>query len=93
MFVGVLKLSLHIPKSNSLKHKRMILNSLKGKLRNNFNISVAEVDEHDLWQKSVIAVSFVSLEKKQIHQITDKVMDFVERFNGADLIEQEMEIL
>ena len=93
MFVGFLKLDLHIPASNSLKHKRMILNSFKGKLRNNFNVSVAEVNGHDKWQRSIIAVCFVNREKKHIHRSTQKILRFVERFNGADLLNHEMEIL
>lgn len=93
MFVGILKLELHIPASKSLKHKRMILNSFKGKLRNNFNVSVAEVDNHDKWQKATIAISHVCAEKKYIHKTMEKLLNFVERFNGADLLNHEMEIL
>ena len=93
MNIGILKLELHIPASNSLKHKRMILNSFKGKLRNNFNISIAEIGGLDKWQRTVIAVCQVGADKSYIHGTMDRVLKFVESFNGADLINNEMEML
>ncbi len=93
MMIGILKLELHIPASNSLKHKRMILNSLKGKLRNKFNVSVAEIDGHDKWQRSTIAICQVNLQKKYIDQAMEKILNFAERFNGIDIINQDKEIL
>ena len=93
MFIAILSLELHIPASNSLKHKRMILNSFKGKLRNNFNISVAEIDEHDKWQKAVIAISHVGGDKRHIDKTMDKILKFAESFNGIDLLRNKMEIL
>ncbi|MBN1871564.1 MAG: DUF503 domain-containing protein [Candidatus Omnitrophica bacterium] len=88
-----MKISLHIPKSNSLKHKRMILNSFKSRMRNDFNISLSEVDHQDLWQRSDIAICFVRSEKKHIQQTEDALLKFVDRFNGVELIEKETEIL
>jgi len=86
-------LELHIPASNSLKHKRMILNSLKGRLRSNFNVSVAEVDGYNKWQRATIAVCTVVSEKKYVHKTMEKILNFAEQFNGVDLLRQEMEIL
>lgn len=93
MFILVLKLDIHIPASNSLKHKRMILSSLKGKLRNTFNISVSEVGELDKWQRATIAISHVAVEREGADKTAEKILDFVGRFNGAELLTYEMEIL
>ena len=93
MFVAILKLELHIPASNSLKHKRMILNSFKGRIRNNFNVSVAEIDDHDKWQKTVIAICQVGGDKAYLHKTMDKVLKFAESFNGTDVLRNEMEML
>ena len=93
MFVAILKLDLHIPASNSLKHKRMILNSFKGKIRNRFNVSIAEIDGLDKWQKAVIAICQVGPDKLYIQQAMDKVLKFAESFNGADILHNETEIL
>jgi uncharacterized protein YlxP (DUF503 family) len=71
----------------------MILNSFKGKLRNNFNVSVAEVDRHDKWQRAVVAICYVNSDKRHIHSTMEKLLKFTERFNGADLLNHEMEIL
>lgn len=93
MFVVILKLDIHIPASNSLKHKRMILNSLKGKLRNTFNISVSEVGELDKWQRAAIGIAHVAVDKKGAAGTVDKILDFIDRFNGAELLTYETEIL
>jgi uncharacterized protein YlxP (DUF503 family) len=58
--VGVLTLEIHIEQSHSLKDKRQVIRSLKDKLRDQFNVSVAEIDFLDSWQSSVVAVATVS---------------------------------
>jgi uncharacterized protein YlxP (DUF503 family) len=93
MVIGILKLDLHIPASNSLKHKRMILNSFKGRLKSHFNISVSEIDNHDKWQRATIAICQVGLHKDYIHKTMEKLLRFVENFNGTDLLNHEVEIL
>ena len=62
MIVGLLTLDLHIPAANSLKSKRMVIKSLIEKIKNKFNVSVAEVDAQNLWQRSVIGIAYVSNE-------------------------------
>ena len=93
MVIGILKIELHIPASNSLKHKRMILNSFKGKLRNRFNVSIVEIDGHDKWQRATIAICQVAGDRKYINQAMDKVLKFAEAFNGTDILNHETEIL
>jgi hypothetical protein len=63
MVVGVLQVELTIPSADSLKAKRMVLRSLKDRIRRNFNVSVVEVDENDHWQSAVLAVVVVSNDK------------------------------
>ncbi len=93
MCIAILKLELHIPASNSLKHKRMILNSFKARVRRSFNVSVAEIDHQDKWQKTVIAICQVSSGKSYLHKTMDKVLKFADSFNGVDLLNNDMEIL
>ena len=93
MFIGILKLELHIPASNSLKHKRMILNSFKARVRRSFNVSVAEIAHQDKWQKTVIAICQVNSDKSYLHKTMDKVLKFADSFNGVDLLNNDMEIL
>ena len=60
MAVGILRITLYLPDSRSLKDKRRVLRSVKDRLRGQFNVSVAEIDDLDLWQKATIAVALVS---------------------------------
>src|SRR2546429_5504110 len=70
MPVGLLTLELHIPDAQSLKDKRQVLRSLKDRLRRDFNVAVAELEHHDVWQRSVVGVVTISNEEKQDRKST-----------------------
>ena len=76
MPVGLLTLELHIPDAQSLKDKRQVLRSLKDKLRREFNVAVAELDHHDVWQRSVVGVVTLSNEEKHLQEVLQKVLDY-----------------
>ncbi len=78
MVIGSIVLDLYIPHAGSLKEKRMVVRSLKEKLKSKFNVSVSEVGNQDLWQSANIAVVFVSPEKKQTEKIMQSIINFVE---------------
>jgi uncharacterized protein YlxP (DUF503 family) len=79
MVVGVLTLEIHIPASNSLKAKRSVLNHVKERVRTRFNVSVAEVDHQDLWQRATLAVAAVSGEGAVLDRLLHDVLSVVER--------------
>ena len=56
MVVGVLKLTLFIPENHSLKGKRGVLNKIKARVSNTFNVSISECEDQDLWQRTVLGV-------------------------------------
>jgi uncharacterized protein YlxP (DUF503 family) len=58
-FVGILTFDIHLPDNGSLKGKRRDLRSLKADLQHRFGAAVAEVDHHDLWQRSLVTTSLV----------------------------------
>jgi uncharacterized protein len=91
MVVGVLRIELLIPGVESLKEKRMVLRSLKDRLKNNFNISVSEVGMQDKWQRAVLGAAGVSGDKAYLNGQLDKVIDYIERFNGIEMVHYEME--
>ncbi len=93
MFIGVCTFVLHIPESGSLKTKRQSLRSLKDRIRSRFNVSVAEVEHNDLWQKSSLAVAAVSNDKSHLNQTLDHVVNLVQRVPEMDLLEYHIEIL
>ncbi len=93
MTIGLLKLTIFIHDSNSLKEKRMTLHSLKARLRNNFNVAVAQVGDDDKWQKTTLAVVGVERNAKTMNSILSLIINFIERFNSVDLINHEMELI
>jgi uncharacterized protein len=79
--IGVLTLDIHVEDSHSLKEKRHVVKSLKDRLRERFNVSVAEIDGLDSWQSAVVAAVTVSSDRIRAEQ----VLQAVER-HAADLL-------
>lgn len=79
MVIGLITLKLDIPTSNSLKDKRQVLRSLMARLRNEFNVSVAEVDHHNSWRTAEVAVVCVSSDREYAHGLMTRVALWVER--------------
>ena len=92
MFIGVCTIEMHIPESRSLKTKRHSLKSLKDRIRSKFNVSVAEVDHNDLWQKASLAVAAVSNDKSYLNQTLDHVLDMVRSVPEVSLLDYHIEI-
>jgi uncharacterized protein YlxP (DUF503 family) len=84
MFIGTLKFEIIIPGSSSLKDKRRVVQSLQNRIKSKFNVSIAEVDYHDKWQRTVIGLCFVNSEKKEIENIREKIKEIV--FNNTDIM-------
>ena len=93
MIVGLLTLDLHIPEANSLKSKRMVIKSLIQKIKNKFNVSVAEVDAQNLWQRSIIGIAYVSNETVMINKVFEKIRTQVNNTHSVELINSDMEML
>lgn len=93
MTVGILELALRINSSQSLKEKRMVLKSLKDRLRNNFNIAVSETDEQDKWQLARLCVVTVNSDKKYVNSLVSKVVEFIQRFPQIELLDYQIELI
>ncbi len=93
MTIGFLKLVLFIHDSNSLKRKRMVLHSLKARLRNNFNVAVSQIADEDKWQKTTLAVVGVERDGTNMNSLLSDVVNFIERNNSVDIIDYEMEMI
>jgi uncharacterized protein YlxP (DUF503 family) len=78
MFVGVVRLELHIPASTSLKDKRSVVRSLKDRIRERASAAVAEVDHQDLWQRAALGVAVVSGDHGQVDELLQTVRRIVE---------------
>lgn len=79
MIIGVYEVSLSLPMAHSLKEKRGLLKPLLARLRGEFNVSVAEVDDQDQWQSAVIAIAMVSADGGNLHGALESVVRWIER--------------
>jgi uncharacterized protein YlxP (DUF503 family) len=93
MIIGVVTLDFHLPMCHSLKAKRFVLRSLKDRLANRFNVSVAEVDFLDRWQMARLAVVTVAGEQRRANEILSKVVTLASRESEALLVDMEMQFL
>lgn len=92
MIVGVLRVELSLPGSNSLKDKRRLLRSLLDRLHQSFNVSAAEIDHLDNWRQAEVGVSCVSNEAAHANSVLSKVLTVVERETEMILTGVEMEL-
>lgn len=93
MVVGLANIDIHIPESGSLKSKRQVLKGIKERVKNKFNVSIAEVGHNDLWQRTTIGVSVVANDKKFANQVLSKVVEQINRENGLQILDYSIEIL
>ena len=92
MVVKLLTIDLHLPGRSSLKEKRFVLSSVKTKLRQRFNVSVSEIDYHDKWQRTVLAVVTVGVDGRAVEKTCDKVLKFLERDHRISILDHSQEI-
>jgi uncharacterized protein len=85
MFIGVLRLTLHLPDPGSLKSKRHLLRSALDRVKAKFNVAIAEVGDNDLWQRAVVGVAAVGNDHAFVNETLDKVADFVASMHGGQL--------
>ncbi len=94
MNVGVCKVKLRLPDNLSLKGKRQVVKSVTARLKNKFNVSVAEVEDNDLWQLATVGICFVSNDKRFTNEVLSKAVEFVVNNQGDfELLDYEIEIL
>jgi hypothetical protein len=86
MLVALERFDLRIPGCGSLKEKRHVVKGLTNGLRSRFNVAVAEVDHHDLWQRTSIAVAAVSGEPYQLKKVMHEVERFVDGWAQVEVI-------
>lgn len=79
MVVGSISWQLSLPGCGSLKEKRTVVRSLKDRIRNRFNVSVAETDHQDIWTRAELSVALVATDGRFADSVLDKVDDFVAR--------------
>jgi uncharacterized protein YlxP (DUF503 family) len=92
MIVGACTIELFLAASGSLKSKRQILRAIKDRVRRSFNVSISEIDHHDLWQRATLGVAIIGTETRFIHSVLNKVVNLVSRESRAEVIDVTIEM-
>lgn len=94
MNVGVCRIKLRLPENLSLKGKRRVVKSITTRVRSKFNVSVAEVDDQNLWQLITLGICCVSNNNRYTNEVLSKVVDFIVdcRFD-VEILDYEIELL
>jgi hypothetical protein len=93
MIIGLLQIKIYLGRSGSLKDKRCIIRSLKDRLRNKFNVAVAETGLLEKWQVSEISIVTIGKDTRQINSALSNISGFVRSFNSVTILECNQEIL
>ena len=90
MVIAVCEITLHLPECHSLKEKRQVIKSLMARIRNQFEVAIAEVDEHDRWQIAILGVSCVSNSSQHANEVLGHVQRYIEE-TRPDLVVSHVE--
>ena len=93
VIVGLCTVELFIADSQSLKEKRRVLLGLKDRLQHKFNLSVAEVDGQDLWQKAVLGLACVANDGRYVNQVLDQALNLIRSNPAVEIVQSRVELL
>lgn len=94
MNVGVCKVKLRLPGNRSLKGKRQVIKSIISRVESRFKVSVAEVDDNDLWQSATLGICCVSNDKRHTNEVLSKIVNFITDCRvDAEIVDYEIELL
>lgn len=93
MFVCVSRVTLDIPAAGSLKAKRQVLRRVTDRVKAKFNVAVAEVEDNDVLNRAVVAMSVVGNERAHVNEMMDKIFQYIDDMYVAPVSSRELEIL
>jgi len=94
MNVGVCKVTLRLPENQSLKGKRRVIKSLRARIRNKFNVAIAEVDDNDAWQIATLGITCVSNSNRHVEHALDQVISYIEESReDVEMVQCEVEAI
>ncbi|OLE66855.1 MAG: hypothetical protein AUG09_05450 [Acidobacteria bacterium 13_1_20CM_2_68_7] len=93
MNVALCVIEIHLPGVASLKEKRQVLRSLKDGLRDHYNVSVAEIDHQDLWQRATLGIVGIASARVPLEQTFSSIQNEVERRVPGEVLSSEVEFL
>ncbi|HUJ80000.1 MAG TPA: DUF503 domain-containing protein [Nitrospiria bacterium] len=93
MTVIACTIELHLPAPSSLKEKRRILKSVIERIQQHFNVSIAEIGDHELWRRAAIGVACVGRDRQPTLRVVDQVLGFIRRNPEVELIRHETQVV
>ncbi len=93
MLIGVLNVEFRLPGASSLKEKRLVVKSLKTRIRNKFNVSVAEVDFLDKWQRCELGIVMVANSGKRIEERLNAIIQLINGDPRIEVLKEDMEFI
>ena len=91
MIIGTCRIELFIPESGSLKSKRQVVKGLKDRIRGRFNVSIAEVDHLDLWQRACLGIAMVSNDLRYIDQTVAHILNLINMDHRVEILDHVFE--
>ena len=92
MIIGLCRVEIFLPDGHSLKDKRQVLHSLKDRLKK-LNVSVAEVGELDLWQRSTLGIACVANEGAHVNRVLDQALNLIRAVPTLEVVQSRIELL
>jgi uncharacterized protein len=93
MPVGLLTIEIQLPYSHSLKEKRAVLRKVVTRLRNRFNVSVAELDHQDVWQRATVGIVSISGSQPLLESLLQQVLAETEKTLGQDVVQYRIDFI
>lgn len=93
MIVGAAVVEIHVHGSQSLKAKRGVVRSIAQRVRNRFNLSVAEVGGQDTWQRAVLGLCAAGSERAKVRTVLERALEFIEELHLAEVLHSDVEIV
>ena len=93
MFVGIVRVELHVPAARSLKDKRSVVRALKDRIRSRTSAAVAEVDHQDLWQRAALGVAVVSGDAGHVAELLQDVRGIIESRPDAVVLDWQEQLV
>jgi len=94
MHVGLCEIKLRLPENETLKGKRQVIKSLMARVENKFSVSIAEVDDNEMWQMTTLGVACVSNDSRHANEILSHVVDFINESRlEVEMLDYQIELL
>ena len=93
MIVGAALVEIHVHGSRSLKAKRGVVRSIVARVRNRFNLGVAEVGGQDTWQRAVLGLAAAGVEAAAVRRVLEKAVEFIEDLHLAEVTNSDVQVL